>query len=164
MKKYMQKKTALLCSMALAVLLALSACGENTPPAAATPSQDTAQDPEQQTDLTEPERTVSDTILLDGKETAVFLDISETEIEFWDSASGGQLLAVAKYPQAIPGAAAAWDSCDYTDLDGDGNSDMTAWFRFEDGTSASLVWFFSGGGFVYNEEFSQLPGSTASGD
>ena len=50
------------------------------------------------------------------------------------------------------------------DLDGDGNSDFAAWFRFEDGSTASLMWFFADGGFVYNEEFSQLPGSASGGE
>ena len=73
-------------------------------------------------------------------------------------ASGGELLAVAKYPKTLAGAADALKSCDYTDLDEDGNSDLTAEFSFADGRTASLVWFFADGGLIYNEEFSCLPG------
>ena len=80
-----------------------------------------------------PERTVSGTMLLDGTETSVYLKVSGTGISFWD--------------------------CDYTDLDEDGNGDLTAAFAFADGTTASLVWFYVDGGFVYNEEFSLLPGN-----
>lgn len=51
----------------------------------------------------------------------------------------------------------ALDGCDFTDLDEDGNSELTAEFSFDDGSTASLVWFYVDGGLVYNEEFSSLP-------
>ena len=151
------------CGMAFAVLLALSACGQSKAPSEETPPDSPAQTPVESSETPLPEREVSDTMLLEGKETQVFLDISDGEITFWDQASGGTLLAAAKYPQEIPGAAEALSECDFTDLDGDGNSDFAAWFRFEDGSTASLMWFFADGGFVYNEEFSQLPGSASGG-
>lgn len=96
--------------------------------------------------------------LLDGKEMAVYLEVSDTEIYFWDSASGGKLLAVAKYPETLAGATEALKNCDYTDIDEDGNSDLTAGFIFTDGSTTSLVWFYADGGLIYNEEFSRLPG------
>lgn len=110
------------------------------------------------------ERTATGTMLLDGKETAVYLEVSDTEINFWDSASGGKLLAVAKYPETFAGATEALKGCDYTDLDEDGNSNLTAEFTFPDGSTASLAWFYADGGLVYNEEFSRFPGeATAAG-
>ena len=111
-----------------------------------------------------PERTITYSILLDGMDTTVYLEISDEEINLWNSASGGQLLAVAKYAQPLSGAADARLDCDFTDLDEDGNSDLTASFTFEDGSTASLVWFYLDGGFVYNEEFSVLPGDSPAGD
>ena len=85
--------------------------------------------------------------------------MTDEDIQFWDSPSGGTLLAAARYPKALPGAADALESCDLTDLDGDGNSDLSASFRF--GTDgAQLLWFYADGGFAYNEEFSWLPGET----
>ena len=169
MKQYIWKKMMLPCSLALAILLALSACAQNTSPSTAVPSaevptENTTQDPAESTESPMPERTISDTILLGGEKTEVFLDVSNGEITFWDQSSAGNLLAVAKYPEVIPGAAEALNGFDFTDLDNDGNSDMTASFQFEDGTFASLVWFFSNGGFVYNEEFSQLPGDALIGE
>ena len=139
MKYSMSNRILSLCSAALFLLPALSACSRNPSPSAEAPA---------------PEHALSDTILLGGRSTAVFLDISNEEILFRDQASGGNLLAAAKYPEEIPGAAEALD----------GNSDLTASFRLEDGTSASLVWFFSDGGFVYNEEFSRLPGDALPGE
>ena len=105
-----------------------------------------------------PERTLSYTMLLGGKEQTVYLDVDDGDILFWDSASGGSMVAAAKFPQQLPGAKEALKSCDFEDLDGDGNSELTAEFAFEDGKTASLVWFYVDAGFVYNEEFSVLPG------
>lgn len=105
-----------------------------------------------------PARELSSPMLLGGSEQTVYLDVSDEEILLWDNASGGQLIAVAKYAQAMQGAQDALQSCDFTDLDGDGSSELTAIFRFPDGTNASLVWFYTDGGFVYNPEFSILPG------
>ena len=84
------------------------------------------------------ERTATGTMLLGGKETTVYLEVGDTEINFWDSASGRKLLAVAKYPETLAGAADALKSCDYTDLDEDGNSDLTAEFTFASGSTATL--------------------------
>ena len=111
-----------------------------------------------------PKRTITYSMLLDGKEQTVYLDVSDEEITLWDSASAGQIIAVAKYAQPMSGASDALKDCDFTDLDEDGNSDLTANFSFTDGTTASLTWFYTDGGFVYNEEFSVLPGDTPAGD
>ena len=169
MKRYIRKKTVLPWGLALVILLALPACGQNTPPSAAEPTAvetagKPAQTPAESTDTPAAEHMMSDIILLGGVETEAFLDVSDREITVWDQASDGKLLAEAKYPEEMPGASKALDHCDFTDLDRDGNSDMTALFQFEDGTSASLLWFFVDGGFVYNEEFSRLPGDAAGGE
>lgn len=152
------KKKLLALGAALTLLLALTACGGETVTQPMDSLKQTPQEAETSKEADTPERTVSGTMLLGGTETSVYLEVSDTEISFWDNASGGQLLAVAKYPQALPSAADALKGCDYTDLDEDGNSDLTASFAFADGTTASLMWFYSDGGFVYNEEFSLLPG------
>ena len=152
------KKNALICAAALTLALSLTACGgkviTKTTDSLDQPGQTSVSDGEAP-DL---ERPVTGMMLLDGKETTVYLEVSDTEINFWDSASGGKLLAVAKYPETLAGAAEALKGCDYTDLDEDVNSDLTAEFTFTDGSTASLVWFYADGGLVYNEEFSRLPG------
>lgn len=183
MKKHVINRTVF--ALAASLALSLTACSRETPPApeASTPpaqsesaapiaptepvastQPDTpeepvaAENPATPDAQAEPERTISNTMLLGGKEQTVYLDVSDTEILLWDSASGGQLIAVARFPEAMPGAAEALESCDFTDLDADGTSDLTASFSFPDGTAASLLWFYADGGFVYNEEFSLLPG------
>ena len=105
-----------------------------------------------------PERTLCYTMLLGGREQTVYLDVDDGDILLWDSASGGSMVAAAKFDEPMPGAKQALQSCDFTDLDGDGNSELTAEFAFQDGTAASLVWFYVDAGYVYNAEFSVLPG------
>ena len=158
------KKNTLIFTAVLTLALSLTACGGEV-------ITKTTDSPNQQgqvaaSDNGTPvlERTATGAMLLDGKETTVYLEVSDTEINFWDSASGGKLLAVAKYPETLAGAADALKSCDYTDLDEDGNSDLTAEFTFTDGSTASLVWFYADGGLIYNEEFSRLPGDATAAE
>lgn len=176
MKHNMWKNIVLAYCAVLALLLTMSACVERIPPSTVSSaaaasvemppvaaSEAPAQVPAPSA-IPMPERTASAAILLDGEETEVYLEVSDGEISFWDQPSGGSLVAVAKFPEELPGAAEALCSCDYVDLDNDGNSDLTASFQFADGSSASLVWFFGTGGFIFNEEFSQLPGDASRGE
>ena len=152
------KKNILVFGAALSLLLTLSACGR---PAAAK-VMDTPNQPEQLAQPVQPEtRPCVGSMLLNGEAQDVFAAVTDEEICLWDSASGGQLLAVARFPIALSGAKDALESCDFTDLDGDGSSELSAEFSFADGSTASLVWFYTDGGLVYNEEFSRLPGEAS---
>ena len=168
----MRQTKRLLCALSALVMAAgLTACGKTaagpeTVPPASTQSAEAAQSAQSggaaQSAPAESgavERTRTETVLLDGQETTAYLNVTDEDIQFWDSPSGGTLLAAARYPKALPGAADALESCDLTDLDGDGNSDLSASFRFG-ADSAQLLWFYADGGFAYNEEFSWLPGET----
>lgn len=158
------KKNALIFAAALTLALSLTACGGEVITRTTDSLDQQGQVSASDSKAPVSERAATGTMLLDGKETTVYLEVSYSEINFWDSASGGKLLTVAKYPETLAGAAEALKSCDYTDLDEDGNSDLTAEFTFADGSTASLVWFYADGGLIYNEEFSRLPGeATAAG-
>lgn len=115
--------------------------------------------------LSQPElRSDVGTLPLRGEEKEAFAAVTEEEICLWDAAGGGQLLAVARFPLTLPGAKDALKSCDFTDLDEDGSSELTAEFAFADGSAASLVWFYADGGLVYNEEFSRLLGEATAAE
>ena len=160
MKKYVKKTSVF--ALTTAMIFSLTACDGNINKSASEetdlPVQSVA------TASTAKERTVTYPILLDGTETTAYLEIGDEEITLWDSAADGQIIAVAKYAQPMSDAAEALQNCDFTDLDEDGNSDLTASFSFTDGTTANLTWFYVNGGFVYNEEFSVLPGDAPFGD
>ena len=158
------KKNTLILAATLTLALSLTACGREVITKTTSSLDQQGQTSASGSEAPASERTATGTMLLDGKETTVYLEVSDTEINFWDSASDGKLLAVAKYPETLAGAAEALKDCDYTDLDEDGNSDLTAEFTFTDGSTASLVWFYADGGMVYNEEFSRLPGDATAAE
>lgn len=163
MKKHITSFRLLSLALVAIAAFGLSACGNTaTSPASASVVNNLPAQTES-TASSEPVRSISYTMLLSGEETTVYLDVSDEEIMLWDSSSGGKMLAVAKYAQLLPGAAEGLQNCDFTDLDADGNSELTANFVFSDGTGANLTWFYANGGFVYNEEFSVLPGESPTG-
>ena len=158
------KKNALIFAAVLTLALSLTACGGVVITKTTNSLNQQGQTSASHSETPASERTATGTMLLDGEETTVYLEVSDTEINFWDSASGGKLLTVAKYPETLAGAAEALMSCDYTDLDEDGSSDLTAEFTFTDGSTASLVWFYADGGLIYNDEFSRLPGEVTAAE
>lgn len=142
-------------STVLSLSLLLTACGGGTPEKPTSPpeTQISAGD----AGASSPECLLTGLFLLDGEEIPVRLDVSDTEVTIRSQPSG-DLLAAAGYPQELVGAAEALESWDASDLDGDGNSDLTAEFAFSNGSTANLLWFYTDGGFTYNGEFSRLPG------
>lgn len=80
-------------------------------------------------------------------------------VTFGLSACASRAESAAAAPDT-PAAEARAPELDFTDLDGDGNSELSVSFSFPDGTAASLLWFYTDGGFVYSEEFSVQPGET----
>ena len=152
------RRKAFIAGAAMALALSLTACGGEAVTKTMDSLNQEGQTSAEGAACSLPERTVTGTIRLDGQETLVYLEVSDTGINFWDSASGGKLLAAAEYPKTLDGAADALQSCGYTDLDEDGSGEITAEFTFADGSEASLVWFYADGGLAYNEEFSRLPG------
>ena len=142
-------------SAVLSLSLLLTACGGGTPEKPTSPPE--TQISAEETESSSPEPLITGLFLLDGEEIPVRLDVSDTEVTIRSQPSG-DLLAAAGYPQELVGAAEALESWDASDLDGDGNSDLTAEFAFSNGSTASLLWFYTDGGFTYNEEFSRLPG------
>lgn len=151
------KNKCLAAAVLVAAVLSMPACGQTAGPDDAQP---VSQEPQTiaAPEASAPEYTLSGTMLLDGNEIPVFLTASENGIDFRTGGSGENRIAVAWYPDGLTTAEKTMTSCDFTDLDGDGNSDPTAFFTLGDGSTASVVWFFSDGEFVYNDEFSRFPG------
>lgn len=142
-------------SAVLSLSLLLTACGGGTPEKPTSPPE--TQISAEETESSSPEPLITGIFLLDGEEIPVRLDVSDTEVTIRSQPSG-DLLAAAEYPQKLAGVAKALESWKLSDLDGDRNSDLTAEFAFSNGSTASLLWFYTDGGFTYNEEFSRLPG------
>ena len=48
-------------------------------------------------------RPCAGTMLLSGEEKTAFAAVTDEDLCLWDAASGGQLLAVARFPYTLPG-------------------------------------------------------------
>ena len=102
-----------------------------------------------------------ESVLVDGSPQPMCLCVDGDAIRFYDDSPEQLLHAEARYPAVMAGAAEAETEFDLTDLDADGSSDLTAAFRFAAGSDAMLTWLWdSKAGFLFNEEFSRLPGTT----
>lgn len=110
--------------------------------------------------------TRQDAITRNNEKINVYTLIKDDGIYFYKDELGKNILENAKYTKNINNAIKYLNELDFTDLDNDGNSDLTAYFTLKDNTKAIFTWFWqSEEGFVLNEEFSQLPGeSSAKGE
>ena len=133
----------------LLLCLLLAGCGKSGGP------ETTAPDWRETTVIT-----ARESVLTDGSAQAMCLCVDDEAIRFYPDSPEKKLHAEARYPAVMAGAAQAQVDFDLTDLDADGNSDLTAFFRFADGGDAMLTWLWDKQeGFLFNEEFSSLPGS-----
>lgn len=135
------KKNLLVLGAALTLLLTLSACGRQT----VIRTTDTL-------DQAEPEASAAEPLPAEPaageKETAWSLDPAAVTDDF----AADTLIRLPEL--ALSGLGFTFDT----------PRELTAEFSFADSSTASLVWFFTDGGLVYNEEFSRLPGeASASG-
>lgn len=108
---------------------------------------------------------VKDTALFGGEQVPIVGCVENDRIRLYRDAAEQELLAQADYPIPLENAAEKLTTCEFEDLDGDGNSELTLAFDFPEGERASFLWFWvDGQGYTLNEEFSQLPGDSSTGD
>lgn len=98
------------------------------------------------------------TITRDGEDTFVWVCVHKGDATFYYDTEDQTLFGSVEYP--ITFGDDVWDvfqGCDFADLDGDGNSDVTMKFN-NDGTELVIVWFWdtASSQFVYQPEQSQL--------
>ncbi|MGN0328134.1 MAG: hypothetical protein ACI4D4_04045 [Lachnospira sp.] len=100
----------------------------------------------------------SGTITLDGEDTVVLVCVHASDSTFYYDTKDQVLFDFVDYPITLKNNAwEAFQSIDFADLNGDGNSDVT--MKFNDGDSELLmVWFWDteNSQFVYQPEKSQL--------
>ena len=100
------------------------------------------------------------TITRDGEDTDVLVCIHKADATFYYNTEDQVLFDFVDYPITLEGDAwEAFQSIDFADLNGDGNSDVT--MRFNDGGNELLmVWFWDTESelFMYQPEESQLGG------
>lgn len=153
--------------MACAVVCSLAGCRSsqqtNLPTASdVAPSESTQPEQDWREDA---EISVKDTALFRGEQVPVVGCVENDRILLYRDAAEQELLAQADYPIPLENAEDELTTCEFEDLDGDGNSELTLAFDLADGVRASFLWFWvDTQGYTLNEEFSQLPGDSSGGD
>lgn len=154
--------------MACAVVCSLAGCRSshqqtNLPTASDVVSSESTQP--QQDWREDADISVKDTTLFGGEQVPVVGCVENDRILLYRDATEQELLAQADYPIPLENAAEELTTYEFEDLDGDGNSELTLAFDLPDGERASFLWFWvDGQGYTLNEEFSQLPGDSSTGD
>lgn len=95
------------------------------------------------------------TIEQDGVAVDVCVYVNEDGFAFcYDEGSGHDLFETAPFPYTLTDAQEDLTGVSFDDLDGDGNSDITAAFHHSGGDDRTEVWYWDTGklAFVYSEE------------
>lgn len=130
--------------LVIALLLCLSACGG---------SSDTAGDDWRTSGIV-----VADgTITHDGESVDVLVTISDTSAAFYRDTAEQVLFDSVMFPESIPDAKQAFESISFDDINGDGESDVVAHFKFNDGGGEELVWIWDPAErYIFNGELSTV--------
>ena len=98
------------------------------------------------------------TITRDGTDTDVCVCVHETDAAFYYDEEEQVYYDGVEYPMLLPNAESAYQEIDFSDLNGDGQSDVCMTFHYdEDNSTVVMVWFwYEDDGFVFQEDFSQV--------
>lgn len=130
--------------LVIALLLCLTACGG---------SSDTAGDDWRTSGIV-----VADgTITHGGESVDVLVTISDTSAAFYRDTAEHVLFDSVLFPESIPDAKQAFESISFDDINGDGESDVVARFKFNDGDGEKLVWIWDPAErYIFNGELSTI--------
>lgn len=130
--------------LVIALLLCLTACGG---------SSDTAGDDWRTSGIV-----VADgTITHGGESVDVLVTISDTSAAFYRDTAEHVLFDSVLFPESIPDAKQAFESISFDDINGDGESDVVARFKFNDGGGEELVWIWDPTErYIFNGELSTI--------
>ena len=130
--------------LVIALLLCLTACGE---------SSDTAGDDWRTSGIV----LADGTITHDGESVDVLVTISDTSAAFYRDTAEQVLFDSVLFPESIPDAKQAFESISFDDINGDGESDVVARFKFNDGGEEELVWIWDPAErYIFNGELSTI--------
>lgn len=130
--------------LVIALLLCLTACGG---------SSDTAGDDWRTSGIV----LADGTITHDGESVDVLVTISDTSAAFYRDTAEQVLFDSVLFPESIPDAKQAFESISFDDINGDGESDVVARFKFNDGGGEELVWIWDPAErYIFNGELSTV--------
>ena len=101
-------------------------------------------------------------MVIEGEPIDVCVCVEDEQILFYCDEPMQELLVQGDYPIRLENATEYFDTCDFKDIDQDGNSDLSVSFAFSDSSQVMFLWFrVDGQGCVLNEESSQFPGEVS---
>ena len=94
------------------------------------------------------------TVTRSSETVNVCVCVTADSIELYYDEPSQVLLAQVTLPDGIEDADAAFNGVSFDDLNGDGDSDLTARFLYEDGTERTCIWYWDAGaaGFALQED------------
>lgn len=155
-----QWKTLLSLVMALLLCFCLAACGSGTDELYEEDPNDIVGDDWRTTGIIQEYGTIT----RNGEDTPVAVCVHAEDAAFYYDSEEQTLFDSVDYPIALTGDPwEAFQSIDFADRNGDGNSDVAMTF-VEDGDTMLMVWFWNGENdmFEFQPEESQLTEETAS--
>lgn len=143
--KHWKRPAALL--LALALCLALAACGSET---------NTDEEWEAVGSDWRTWGLVDDygTVTQGGEAVNVCVCVTADSIELYYDEPSQVLFAQVTLPDGLENADAAFNGVSFDDLNGDGDSDLAARFLYEDGAERTCIWYWDEGaaGFALQED------------
>ena len=136
----------------LAVLLcvSLAACG------AANTESDTAGSDWRTTGIVRD----SGELTQNGETQTVLLCVHENDAVLYKDSEEQTAVCSVEYPMAVPDSWDAYQSVDFSDRDGDGNSDICLTFLLGDGDTMIMVWLWDGERYVFSADESSVLGQS----
>ena len=83
------------------------------------------------------------TVTRSSETVNVCVCVTADSIELYYDEPSQVLLAQVTLPDGIEDADAAFNGVSFDDLNGDGDSDLTARFLYEDGTERTCIWYWN---------------------
>lgn len=159
--EYLRKK---ICMLFVAIsALSLSACGMRAETVEQIPGEPELETPasteeNQKEDWRETAKISTRAAMMYGGESVkVCICVEDEKALIYRDEPVQELLAQADYPEALENGTGNLSTCEFEDLDQDGNSELTLTFDRPDGGQAVFQWLWiDGEGYVLNEEFPQI--------
>lgn len=95
-----------------------------------------------------------------GETQTVLLCVHENDAVLYKDSEEQTAVCSVEYPMAVPDSWDAYQSVDFSDRDGDGNSDICLTFLLGDGDTMIMVWLWDGESYVFSADESSVLGQS----
>ncbi len=99
-------------------------------------------------------------LIQNGEMQTVLLCVHENGAVLYKDSEVQTAVCSVEYPMAVPDSWNAYPSADFSDRDGDGNSDICLTFLLSDGDTMIMVWLWDGESYVFSADESSVLGQS----